>query len=89
MSQIQQFEILFTSASTPPIELTRTLSVEDTTVYFEDSRIHEGCSVAVYSDLFGLYPTSVEAVDGQITVVFPSESEPERERDVEVKVRFV
>ena len=84
MSQIRQYDILFTSASPIIIELTETLSAGTTTVIFEDNRIHADCSVAVYANAFQVNPESVSTIDGKITVVFPKQKQ-----DVSVKVRFV
>jgi hypothetical protein len=83
MSQIRQYDILFTSASSPFVELTETLISGNTSLLFTDDRIHSGSVVAVYSDKFGLIPNTKIVQQGVISLTFPKQS-----RDIEVMVRF-
>lgn len=83
MSQIKQYDILFTSASSPYVELTETLFAGETSLSFIDDRIHSGSIVCVYADEFGLSPDTKIVQQGRVTLSFP-----EQLRDIEVKVRF-
>ena len=83
MSQIRQYDILFTSTSSPYVELTDILIAGSTSMEFRDNRIHSGSVVAVYSDKFGLIPNTKIVQQGVIYLTFPKQS-----RDIEVMVRF-
>lgn len=61
---------------------TAILSTGSTSVTITDTRIKADGLIDIYTDVYGVNPTSVEASDGSITLNFDAQ-----EVDVQVKVR--
>lgn len=83
MSQIRQYDILFSSGILPYVELTQTLNSGANQLIFTDNRVHQDSVVAVYSDVFGVDPTDMTVARGTITLTFDTQ-----ERDHTIMVRF-
>ena len=61
---------------------TATLSSGSTSVTIADTSIKENGLIDIYTDVYGLNPTSVVVANGSVTLTFDAQ-----ESDVQVKVR--